>query len=137
MPSDRQELATAVLNGEIYVIGGLNENGVSTNNVEVYNPANNTWAVAQPIPTANDHQNAAVAAGKLYSIGGGTNRTFVYDPVGIPGRRLHRWILTMAGRRPWASSTTQFMWPEHGSRDDAARAGSYDPAANSWTILRP
>ncbi len=30
MPTARQELATAVLNGKIYVIGGLNADGIST-----------------------------------------------------------------------------------------------------------
>ena len=80
MPSERQELASAVLNGKIYVLGGLNQSGVSTNNVEVYNPATDSWASVQPLPLATDHNNAAVAAGKLYSLNG--NRTFLYDPIG-------------------------------------------------------
>lgn len=80
MPTDRQELASAVLNGKIYVLGGLSADGISTNNVEVYNPATDSWATVQPLPLETDHNNAAVAAGKLYSLNG--TRTFLYDPVG-------------------------------------------------------
>jgi N-acetylneuraminic acid mutarotase len=71
MPSDRQELASAALNGKIYVIGGLDPDGFPTDTVDVYNPATNSWASAAPNPTVVDHNNAAVAAGKLYSFGGG------------------------------------------------------------------
>lgn len=138
MPSDRQELATAVLNGKIYAIGGLNENGVSTNNVEVYNPANNTWAVAQPIPTANDHQNAAVAAGKLYSIGGGTNRTFVYDPVGNSWSEVAS--MDFAHGRTAAVGVINdkiYVAGGMGMGMTQRELEVYDPVANSWTNLAP
>ena len=80
MPTARQELSAAVLNGKIYAIAGYDENGASTATVEVYNPATDSWGTAHPIPMANNHNNAAVAAGKLYSFGGLSNQAFVYDP---------------------------------------------------------
>ncbi len=64
MPTARQELASAVLNGKIYVIGGLNADGISTNTVEVYNPATNTWTSAQPLPLANRSQQRGRGGGK-------------------------------------------------------------------------
>jgi len=67
MPTARQELATAVLNGKIYAIGGYDSSGTPTNIVEVYDPATNTWTSAHPIPRALHHNCAAVAAGKLFS----------------------------------------------------------------------
>jgi N-acetylneuraminic acid mutarotase len=81
MPSARQEISTGVLNGKIYVIAGFTSEGASTNTVEVYNPATNSWASAQSIPIENNHNSAAVAAGKLYTFGGLSNAAFVYDPV--------------------------------------------------------
>ena len=42
MPAARQEIATAVLNGLIYVIGGFDSAGQSTSSVFVYNPQSNT-----------------------------------------------------------------------------------------------
>ena len=80
MPTARQELSTAVLDGKVYVIAGYDVNGASTGTVEVYNPTTNTWARRSRIPIVNNHNNAAVAAGKLYSFGGLANQTFVYDP---------------------------------------------------------
>src|SRR5262245_17025395 len=79
MPTARQELATAVLNGKIYAIGGYDSSGAPTNIVEVYDPTTNTWTSAHPIPRALHHNSAAVAGGKLYSFGGPSTDVFVYD----------------------------------------------------------
>jgi N-acetylneuraminic acid mutarotase len=138
MPTARQELATAVLNGKIYVIAGFDSGGASTSTVEVYNPAMNSWAPAQSIPIQNNHNNAAVAAGKLYTFGGVSNAAFVYDPA------LNTWS-------PVASMNFQ-----HGGtaavgviNDKIYVAGGagggmqqrelevYDPVANTWTNLAP
>jgi len=134
MPSARQELATAALNGKIYVIGGF-ENSVSSNTVAVYDPATNTWASAQPIPVPNDHNSAAVAAGKLYSFGGHSQAAFVYEPVSntwsavAPMNSLHDAtpavgvindkIYVAGGVNPAGMSTQGVE--------------VYDPAANTWT----
>jgi len=136
MPSARQEVSTAVLNGKIYVIAGFDSSGASTSTVEVYNPATNSWASAQPLPIANNHNNAAVAAGKLYAFGGVSNAAFVYNPA------LNTWS-------PVASMNFQ-----HGGtaavgviNDKIYVAGGsgggmqqrelevYDPVANTWTNL--
>ena len=82
LPHPRQELATAALNGKIYAIGGLNADKQSTSIVEVYDPATNQWSSAHNIPAVTNHNAAAVAAGKLYSIAGGS--MVVYDPVSHP-----------------------------------------------------
>src|SRR4051812_27447154 len=65
MPSERQELATAVLNGKIYAIAGYTGTDFdvrSTTTVEVYNPATDTWSSAHDLPTPNNHHCAAVVA---------------------------------------------------------------------------
>lgn len=136
MPSSRQEISTAVLNGKVYVITGYNSSGDSTDTVEVYNPATNSWAAAQSIPLKNNHNSAAVAAGKLYTFGGVSNLAFVYNP------SLNVWT-------PIAPSNFQ-----HGNTaavgvigDKIYVAGGdgggmqqrelevYDPTANTWTNL--
>jgi N-acetylneuraminic acid mutarotase len=136
LPTARQELATAVLDGKIYVIGGYDQNIASTSTVEVYNPATNTWASAQPIPFPNNHNSAAVAAGKLYSFGGASNQVFVYEP----------------GSNTW-SAVAPMHFQHDGSpgvgviNDKIYVAGGvgpgmnqrelevYDPVANTWTNL--
>ncbi|MGI8601366.1 MAG: Kelch repeat-containing protein [Verrucomicrobiales bacterium] len=90
MPSKRQELATAVLDGKIYVIGGYDIDGNSTATVEVYDPDTDTWASADPIPFAVNHNSAAVAAGKLYSFGALQARHLFTIRLTAPGRRWRR-----------------------------------------------
>jgi len=80
MPVSRQELATGVLNGKVYVVGGYDADAHSTGTVQVYNPTTDTWTLAQALPIAVNHNAAAVAGGKLYSFGAGVGETFVYDP---------------------------------------------------------
>src|SRR5687768_16385762 len=61
MPAARQEIASAVLNGIIYVIGGFDSAGQSTSSVFAYNPQLNVWATAASLPIVNNHGAAAVA----------------------------------------------------------------------------
>ncbi len=138
MPALRQELAAAVLDGKVYVLGGYDENGVSTATVEVYNPVSNSWSTAASLPFATDHSSAAVAAGRLYSFGAGGNQTSVYDPasnswsavaptsfahggtaaVGVIGDKIH-----VAGGTHGGNSITALE--------------VYDPVANTWTNRAP
>jgi hypothetical protein len=138
MPSARQELATAVLHGKIYVIAGYDSDGVSTDSVFVYNPNANTWASASPIPSVNNHNNAAVAAGKLYSFGGRTSRTNVYDPTNdswspVANMNFQHGDTAAVGvinDKIYAAGGT-------GNGMQQTELEVYDPAANTWTNLAP
>ncbi|MDQ3968436.1 MAG: galactose oxidase [Thermoproteota archaeon] len=93
MPTPRTEVTAAVLEDDIYVIGGVDESGQVTDIVEVYNIANNTWSkAAAPLPEPLHHTASASYSGKIYVVGGYTaagslsdrspsNRLFIYDPV--------------------------------------------------------
>jgi len=71
MPTARSYLATVTVNGKVYAIGGIDNNGNYLNRVEVYNPATNNWSQAAPMPTARGSLAAAVdAQGNIYAIGG-------------------------------------------------------------------
>ena len=136
MPSARQELATAALNDKIYVIGGF-ENSVSSDRVDFYDPATNTWASAQPIPVPNDHNSAAVAAGKLYSFGGHSQAAFVYEPVSntwsavAPMNSLH-------DATPAVGVINDKIYVAGGVNSagmSTREVEVYDPGANTWTNL--
>jgi N-acetylneuraminic acid mutarotase len=136
MPSARQELATAALNGKVYVIGGY-ENSVSTDRVDLYDPATNTWASVQPIPVPQDHNSAAVAAGKLYSFGGHSKEVFVYEPVSntwsavAPMNSLHH-------ATPAVGVINDKIYVAGGVNSAGMSTRDvevYDPAANTWTNL--
>jgi len=90
MPTARRRLGVAVVDEKIYAIGGylsgqINVTGhVGTN--EMYDPATDSWATKEPMPTARNRFGIAVVQNKIYVIGGETDEGYtganeVYDPL--------------------------------------------------------
>jgi N-acetylneuraminic acid mutarotase len=85
MPTPRDHLAGAVLDGLVHVIGGRSPalGGTATTH-EVYDPADDAWTSAAPLPTGRSGIGAAVLAGRIHVLGGEASRTFeqneAYDP---------------------------------------------------------
>ena len=138
MPSERQELATAVLDGKIYVIAGYTGTDFdvrSTSTVDVYNPATDTWSSAHPLPSANNHNCAAVAAGKLYSFAGISGTMYLYDPVN------DSW--TAVAHLNYGHSNTAAVGVINdkiylaGGLSAGTLAEVFDPVANTWTPIAP
>jgi N-acetylneuraminic acid mutarotase len=77
MPTARQEIAHAILNGKIYVPGGLATGGVGTTTVEAFDPLTNSWSTVAPLPEPLHHLGLAVANGRLYVLGGYSGNSFV------------------------------------------------------------
>ncbi|WP_041170390.1 thrombospondin type 3 repeat-containing protein [Vibrio sp. EJY3] len=81
MPTPRRGSAGAVLNGEIYVVGGYGEGQLAI--VEAYNPLTDQWTTKASLPSPRWYPSAAAVDGKLYVIGGTDNndqRVDIYDP---------------------------------------------------------
>jgi N-acetylneuraminic acid mutarotase len=141
MPTARQELATAVLNGKIYAIGGYDSSGTPTNIVEVYDPTTNTWTSAHPIPRALHHNSAAVAAGKLYSFGGPSTDTFVYDELNDSWSAVAS-MLFFHALTPAVGVFNDKIYVAGGANGGVGNSMQnqvevYDPVANTWTALQP
>jgi N-acetylneuraminic acid mutarotase len=136
MPFSRQELATGVLNGKLYVIGGFDAGGRSTATVQVYNPTTNTWSSAYAIPYAVNHNSAAVAGGKLYSFGAGGG-VFIYNP------NNNSWGVVASthyvhGDTAAVGVIDNRIYVAGGTSTPSQRELEvYDPVANSWTIKAP
>ena len=90
MPTARGRLGVAVVNDQIYAIGGSN-NDTQLGVTEVYNPITDTWTTKTPMPTSRSGFAIAVYQNKIYCIGGTTGDsdnfvsgftgvTEVYDP---------------------------------------------------------
>ena len=139
------ELASAELNGRIYLLGGYPQNRVTARTVQVYDIANDRWEFGPQLPLPNNHGMAASIGGKVYLIGGQTladdppggnsyvNTVYELDPAAavwvtkapMPTARssgvavVHDGRIYIAGGRP----------PRE--RDFAV----YDPAADHWEVL--
>ncbi|MFC6733665.1 Kelch repeat-containing protein [Haladaptatus sp. GCM10025893] len=86
MPTAREHLTAAVLDGKFYAIGGRTGNLYSNlRTTEVYDPATNSWEAVTAMPTARSGFGATTLGGVLVVMGGespnGTNpQVEVYDP---------------------------------------------------------
>lgn len=70
---DRDDFGTAVVNGRIWVIGGMTGGrGNKLDSVEVYDPDQDSWSSGPAMPTARSNMGTARVGGTIYTFGGST-----------------------------------------------------------------
>jgi N-acetylneuraminic acid mutarotase len=147
IPTPLAYTMTAALEGKIYVAGGYAGpccNGTVVADVQIYDPATNTWSTGVPLPTARWSGAAAAADGKLYVIGGTTptgleqvTTVWAFDP------RTSTWSVKASLPAPLSSpgiAVRDGIIYVVGGYDGGARLNtleSYDPKTDSWTELAP
>ena len=77
-PTARQEVASAVADGRVWVIGGLTAAGASAV-VESYDPATDRWAPGPSLPLALHHPAATTFRGEIVVLGGFGAAAGLYD----------------------------------------------------------
>jgi DNA-binding CsgD family transcriptional regulator len=75
----------AVLGGKIWVPGGEQADGTISQQLDVYDPANQSWSTRAPMPQPRSAYGLAAVDGRLYLFGGWDGskaraETFMYDP---------------------------------------------------------
>ena len=73
MPTRHGYLASGVVNGILYAVGGQDDpagTAVILNSVEAYDPLTDTWSSKTPMPTARRGAAIGVVGGILYTVGG-------------------------------------------------------------------
>jgi N-acetylneuraminic acid mutarotase len=78
MPTGRWEMATSVVDGRIYAVGGAGPIYQALRTVEVYNPATDTWTSKSDMPTARQGLTTSVVNERIYAIGGGSAYSSAY-----------------------------------------------------------
>jgi N-acetylneuraminic acid mutarotase len=137
MPTARSEVHAALLDGCIYVAGGLGGN-FTTAAFECLDVAKQSWRKLAPLPNGVHHAPVAALAGKVWLSGGYTTLTFTlndpvlwsYDPAAnawsvaakMPGRRGAHVFAALGNR----------LFVAGGAGDAAQEVWSYDPAAQTW-----
>jgi N-acetylneuraminic acid mutarotase len=147
MPTARTEVAGAVLDGKIYVIGGYDESGETIDIVQVYDPRADNWSKVSSLPEPVDHAAAATYDGKLFVVGGylnfegartPTNKSLMYDP------STDRWkeIKSMPSSRGaltanFINDTLFAVGGQDSSRKTVNTNEAYDWKKNKWTEREP
>jgi N-acetylneuraminic acid mutarotase len=151
----RQELYPEVLNGRIYVAGGLlNPNTGYSAHFESYDPATDRWTRLATLPEARHHIALAAAGGLLHGVGGFSGgfpnwraqaSTYVYDPaanrwsegVPLPYASAEGVFAGIAGRLYLVGGRVR----EHeaarhfNQHADTARGLVFDPASGRWSPI--
>lgn len=100
IPTNQATLAADVIAGEIYVVGVGAQ-------LQIYNPAANTWRQGAPLPIATLRPSVAAVNNKLYLFGGSTDdlggdirAIQVYDPATDTWEQR----LELSGARSWSAA---------------------------------
>lgn len=148
MAARRASLATAVLDGKIYAIGGDEDFHFAWNTMEVYDPDTNTWTPRAPMIAVGRNELAVVAAGgRIYAMGGndfsrphGADDLQEYDPVAdtwavhaMPWQRVLHAAAALEGRIYVLGG----MCYSFATDDVPCPVDVYDPASATWSTAAP
>jgi hypothetical protein len=126
-PTARQEVASAVLDGRVWVIGGLTSAGASAV-VESYDPAVDRWATGPSLPIALHHAAATVYRGEIVVLGGFGEAPSLYAEASDRAFALRNggWVELPRLRRPRGAAAAATVGPSlvlAGGRDALALIG--------------
>ncbi|MHC4521355.1 MAG: LamG-like jellyroll fold domain-containing protein [Planctomycetota bacterium] len=141
MPTPRWNLATGVVDGKIYAMGGEPSEpyeipGDLLSIVEEYDPATDTWTRKADMPTETVPIDATVVDGKIYVIGGDGigRRVIMYDPASdtwtqkadMPTPRFAHATCAVDGKIYAIGGSA--LWDYIGERT----VEEYDPVTDTW-----
>lgn len=146
LPLARGEVAAAVAEGRIYVVGGFTADGENSTRVDAYSPATDSWSMEADLPLPVDHAMAAGYRGRVYVAGGyGPGRSrlttlFAFTGDGwtrlapMPEQRAAGGAAIVSGKLYVVGGTTSSTI---GAPTDLAKTMLvYDIARNRWTTRR-
>jgi N-acetylneuraminic acid mutarotase len=145
LPESFSEIATAELDGKIYVIGGYPGTRVYVDTVQVYDSATDSWSYTTPVPQPLHHTVAASAGGRLYVIGGEISATGLANQ-GIFINNLYEYdpsTATWTEKAPMPTARSGGtagvidgkIYVAGGRPPGGADFAVYDPATDQWTVL--
>ncbi len=144
--TERGASAPGVIDGKLYIAGGLRGSAVA--DTSVYDPQTDAWTELSPMPHGVDHATAATFDGKLYVFGGRfrnierhVNHVQIYDPATdswslgtpMPTSRAGLASAVLGGRVHVLGGEGNPLHPSGVFSDNEA----YDPSTDSWEIMRP
>lgn len=151
----RQELYPEVLDGRIYVAGGLlSPNTGYSAHLEAYDPATDRWTRLATLPQARHHIALAAVDGLLYGVGGFSGGfpnwraqadTYVYDPasnrwrdgVALPQPNAEGVVAALDGKVCVVGGRVR-AHPDarhFNAHVDTARGVTFDPAHGRWSPI--
>jgi len=141
MVNPRMEMSASIVNGNIYVIGGINRNEGNTSlNVDEYNPIEDKWTKKADMPTARQSLSTCELDGKIYAIGGFEDgQPIEYSVVEVYDPKTDKWVrkANMPTARQFFSTNAinGRIYAIGGWRGAVVLSATeeYDPVTDKWT----
>ncbi|MEW6207063.1 MAG: kelch repeat-containing protein [Acidobacteriota bacterium] len=151
MPTARESVAAAEVNGKAYVLGGSLASGANPGTAanEVYDPVTNTWQTRAPMPRSRLSHMVAAVGEKIYVFGGfdgvGPFHTTTFDivdvydtsantwttcPTPMPQRLASSGIAVLNGRVFLFGGVAPLV-------NQVNNVWEFDPVAETWTTQCP
>ena len=142
-PAGRAAAGVAVLDGQLYVVGGCTTNACApyADGVFRYDPASDSWDTLAPYPAPTAWQSCAGLSGQLICAGGlnngnPTTAAYTYDPAAdawtqIQDMPVNLWGAGYGGANGQLLISGGLTGPSTITNQGLA----YDPAAGTWTDL--
>jgi uncharacterized repeat protein (TIGR03803 family) len=138
MPVNALASCAAVLNSQIYVVGGYNTSPLT--NVQVYNPATNNWSTGTALASGVSNQACAAVNGAIYEFGGTTNNGVTQtNAVSAYNPTTKTWsskaVMPTARQDVLAVVANNLVYVIDGYNGNRlATVDIYNPASDSWTV---
>ena len=145
MPLARAEHVILELNGKIWVLGGWPAGRLTSNLVQIFDPATGRWSLGPSLPQPLHHSQAAAVGGRVYVIGGeidgaltgrpGTDvaNTWVHDPA--VGGWVARAPMPTARSGGGQAVLDGKIYVAGGRAPGGSAFEVYDPATDTWEEL--
>ncbi|AOP31438.1 btb kelch-domain containing protein [Raccoonpox virus] len=141
MREKKCDMGLAMLNGSIYIIGGIIKDNTCTDAVESL--SDDGWTIHQPLPIKMSNMATTVHAGKIYisggynstnNINGKSNLVFSYNPIYDTWTILSSLNIARINPALWSSNNKLYVCG--GLSDDlrTSTSESYDEEKDYWTL---
>jgi len=151
MITNKRTFSLAVLDGEVYAIGGEDHKENPLSSVEAYDPVSNTWVKKASMLSPRQDFATEVVDGKIYVIGNLVNGVpDSFGPMEMYDPKTNQWTKEAAinvRRTGFQAETVDGKIYVIGGRTPGSDGGSiagvltsveeYDPATNKWTMKAP
>jgi N-acetylneuraminic acid mutarotase len=140
----RSEISITENNGKIYVMGGYPGERITSDQVQIYDSATDSWSLGPPLPIPMHHTMAATVNGRVYVMGGeGGNpqggQSFFLEMNHVLNEEAGVWEqrADMPTRRSGGGAAVidGKIYVAGGRPPRGADFAVYDPAADTWTTL--
>ncbi len=143
MPTSRYDLASGMIGGKLYVVGGAIAEGPGaylTKNEE-YDPAADNWSTKAPMPSARARLIVGVIGGRLYAVGGWNQvhltENEAYDPVANAWATKAAMPTARYGLAGDAAGGKLYALGGYVGVSRSQLNEVYDPATDTWATKAP